>query len=394
MIDKDYLKTKFKEVFSKEPNWYFFSPGRVNFIGEHIDYNGGKVFPFAIDKGIYAAVWLSDSSLIQLYSEIDKKVYKFSLEEDLSIYKNHPGWIKYPIGVIQAIKGQGYFFNGFSVYFASDLPIGSGLSSSAAIEVLMGYIVYSLVKADYQIDRTQLAILCQQVENQYVGVKCGIMDQFTVAMGKQDHLILLDTHSLEYEYIPFEFPDVELVVVDSKKPRELTSSKYNERRTECHISYEILNKLYKIKNLVDADLSHLESLHSDTLIRRTRHVITENQRVKETKELLINHSKQKRDPEKTLNKLGKLLVESHYSLKNDYEVSCRELDIIVEESMKIDGVYGVRMTGAGFGGSAIALVKKDYFDEYRNKIMKVYKNLTNFNLEVFSVKISDGIKRL
>ncbi len=386
------LKSEFVKIYNQEPQQFFFAPGRVNFIGEHIDYNGGNVMPFAIDKGIYAAVSLNSSNKIQLYSSLDKSLYQIDISEDLNNYKNSNLWIKYPIGIIQAVKNQGYILNGLSIYYWSNLPTGSGLSSSASIEVLTAYILFSQKKSDFQIDRIQLALLSQQVENQFIGVKCGIMDQFSVTMGKKDHFIFLDTHSLEYEYLRFNFPDTSIVVINSNKPRALSDSKYNERRTECNLALEILQKNYKIKNLVNAQESMFHDLNSETLKKRALHVITEQKRVLKIKELLNLSLKEESQKEYILTSIGEMLTQSHYSLKNLYEVSCYELDIIVEESNKIDGVYGARMTGAGFGGCAIALVQKNSLESYKQIIYKKYKEKTSLEPQIFEVHIEDGVK--
>ncbi len=391
---KNLLIEKFKFIYKEVPEKFFFAPGRVNFIGEHIDYNGGKVLPFAIDRGIYAAVKFLQKEVVQLCSNIDEQIYEINLDDDLDQYKNTHLWIKYPIGIIQALKNQGYRFRGISIYYWSNLPVGSGLSSSAAIEVLTAYMFYLQVKAKNQIDRIQMAILCQQVENQYIGVKCGIMDQFSVAMGKKNHFILLDTHSLEYEYIKFFFPNISIVVINTNKPRKLSDSKYNERRTECNLALEILQKNYKIKSLVEAKEDMLKDLNSETLKKRTLHVIQENQRVQNIKQLLNSLDTSRKDLDHILEQIGKFLYESHDSLKNYYEVSCYELDVIIEESKKISGVYGARMTGAGFGGCAIALVDKNKVEEYISLITKIYREKTNLIPDVFEVQIEDGVNEL
>ncbi|GIX41912.1 MAG: galactokinase [Leptospiraceae bacterium] len=387
---KSKLVEKFKKTYNQEPERFFFAPGRVNFIGEHIDYNGGKVLPFAINKGIFAAIKYDDSNKIKLCSHIDNQVYEIDYNNDFNQYKNTSLWIRYPLGVIQALKNQGYRFKGISLYYWSNLPVGSGLSSSAAIEILTAYVFYLQIKTASQIDRIQMAILCQQVENQFIGVKCGIMDQFSIAMGKKDHLILLDTHSLEYEYLRFLFPDVSIVVINTNKPRTLAGSKYNDRRTECKLSLEILQKKYKINTLVEATEDMLNDLVSNTLQKRTMHVISEHKRVQKIRELLTQNN----SSIENLTLIGKLLYESHYSLKEYYEVSCYELDVIVEESQKIDSVYGARMTGAGFGGCAIALVKQQEVNNYISQISKKYKEKTDLEADIFEVQIEDGVKEI
>lgn len=386
------LNNNFKNVFGSYPERLYFSPGRINFIGEHIDYNGGRVFPFAIDRGIYAAVKVEKDNNLNLYSELDRKIYKINLKEDLTKYKNTNLWIRYPIGLFEYLKKE-HDISGLSIYFVSDLPTGSGLSSSASIEVLTGFIIFSIIKKN--IDKIQLALLSQKVENEFVGVKCGIMDQFAVAMGKQDHLILLDTHTLEYEYIQFLFPQIDIVVINSNVPRNLSSSKYNERRNECEKILKILDIYKKLIDIPEEVL--LKEVSDQILQKRGLHVIRENQRVNFVKQLLDDlKNKEPYSPSSqiTLEKIGELLYQSHNSLKDLYEVSCRELDIIVEKSKEIDGVLGARMTGAGFGGCAIALVKKENYEEYKKKLSEIYKKETNLNAEIFSVKISDGVKEI
>lgn len=388
------LNNNFKTTFGSFPERFYFSPGRINFIGEHIDYNGGRVLPFAIDKGTYAAVKREKDNELNLYSELDKKIYKINLKEDLIKYKNTNLWIRYPVGLFQYLKNE-YNISGLSIYFFSDLPTGAGLSSSASIEVLTGFIILSLFKEVSNIDRVSLALLSQKVENEFVGVKCGIMDQFAVAMGKRDHLILLDTYTLEYEYIKFLFPEVNIVVINSKVSRNLSSSKYNERRNECEKILEIVDIYKKIVDIPKEVL--LKKVSDPILQKRGLHIVEENQRVYQVKQLL-NDLKNKNPELPTsqiaLQKIGELLYQSHYSLKDLYEVSCKELDIIVEESKEIEGVVGARMTGAGFGGCAIALVKKESFEEYKNKLSRIYKQKTSLEPEIFSVEISDGVKEL
>ncbi len=388
---KDFLINQYKEIYKKEPENIFFASVRVNFIGEHIDYNGGKVVPFAIHRGIYAAVSYHSESIIRMKTHFDPQIYEFSLNEDYYQYKN-VCWFQYPLGVLQMIKNQGYILKGCDIYFYSDLPVGSGLSSSAAIEILTAYVFYLMVKAPDTIDKIQLALFCQQVENHFIGVKCGIMDQFSVAMGKKNHLILLDTHSLEYEYLPFDFENVSIVIVNTNKPRTLSGSEYNIRREESNQALSLLKKRYNIKNLVDADESMIGILkENDILYKRARHVVSENRRVNLVSELLKNS---KKDQEAKLKQIGKLLYDSHFSLKDFYEVSCRELDVVVEKSKVVKGVYGARMIGAGFGGCVVALMRKDIVETYQKFIYKEYYQETNIQPEIFEVKIYDGVRKL
>ncbi|MFN3605236.1 MAG: galactokinase [Leptonema sp. (in: bacteria)] len=393
MDTKNILINNFIKIFNKNPSKFFFAPGRINFIGEHIDYNGGKVLPFAIDKGIYAAVHLENNSknkVIHMYSELDKKIYTINLEEEVEKIRNSKLWIRYPIGVFEYLKDSLQNFE-IWIYYFYDLPIGSGLSSSASMEVLTGYIVKSLIIREEPIDRVELARQCQKVENEFVGVQCGIMDQFAVAMGKKDHFILLDTFSLEYEYINFFYPEIDIIVINSNVPRELATSQYNERLRECKQALEILSKKHNTKNLVDAPEKSVQEIQQENLKKRALHVINENRRVQNLISIL-KESKEDVLKETTLQNIGNLLYESHDSLKDLYEVSCKELDLIVEESKKLEGVFGSRMTGAGFGGCAITLLKKGYFENYKRQLQSIYKHKTNLEADIFTVQISDGVK--
>ncbi len=389
---KEELIKQYKKKYNKEPEKFFFAPGRVNFIGEHIDYNGGKVLPFAIDKGIYAAVGYTNSDNILLSSQINNKIYELNQSQDFNTYKNSNEWVRYPIGILQALKNQGFNLPKISIFFWSDLPIGSGLSSSAAIEILTAYIFLFLIKQNESlIDRIQMSIMCQQVENQFIGVQCGIMDQFSIAMGKKNHFILLDTRSLEYEYLNFDFSDVSIIVINSNKQRELSNSKYNQRRLECTKSLEILKKKYNIRNLVDATEEMLNELSDDILKKRVRHVIEENNRVKKIQHYLTKKRNTKMEEQILLQEIGTLLLDSHTSLRDNYEVSCKELDFIVEESIKFEGVYGSRMTGAGFGGCAITLIKKEYVNNYIESLKIKYKKEIGIQPDIFPVEIEDGV---
>lgn len=381
------LKIKFIKKFNKKPVKFFFAPGRINFIGEHIDYNGGKVLPFAIERGIYALVSFQEhktTTVLHLYSEIDQTVYDVDLDKDIDMIKKSNVWIRYPIGVIHSLRKKDQNVE-IWIYYYSNLPTGSGLSSSASIEVLTGFLWKSCIEKDSNIDRTQLALLCQKVENEFIGVQCGIMDQFAVAKGKENHLILLDTHTLEYEYLYFLNTLVDTVVINSNVPRTLSNSKYNERRNECNLALAKINTKEKFSKLVDVPEELALEIPEENIRKRALHVIRENQRVKEIVSILKQNTLE-------LQKIGNLLYESHESLKNLYEVSCKELDLIIEESRKIEGVIGARMTGAGFGGCAIAIVKKEYYENYEKKLYSVYKQNTNLELEIFKTKISDGVK--
>lgn len=360
----------------------FLSPGRVNLIGEHIDYNGGFVFPGALTVGIYAALSLRDDNKIRMRSKNVAGEVIFDLSEDL-VYKKEDDWGNYPKGVVKALMDLGHEVPGMDIVLYSNIPDGAGLSSSAALEVLMAYIILYLENKE-QIDRVEVSKLCQKVENEFVGVNCGIMDQFAVAVGKKDHAILLDCDSLRYEYAPLSLGDYSLVIMSTNKRRELADSKYNERRAECEKALEIINenKVEKLSNLCEVTLDDIETFISDEVIkRRAIHVVTENERVKRSMEMLKDND---------ILGFGKLLTASHMSLENDYEVTGLHLDTLVHEALKIDGCIGARMTGAGFGGCAIALVNNSKVEEFKEKVSLAYENVTGITPSFYTSNIGEG----
>lgn len=360
----------------------FLSPGRVNLIGEHIDYNGGFVFPGALTVGIFAAIALRDDSKIRMRSKNVAGEVVINLDEELK-YKKEDDWGNYPKGVIKALKDLGCEVQGMDIVLYSNIPDGAGLSSSAALEVLMAYIILYLENPE-QIDRVEIAKLCQRVENEFVGVNCGIMDQFAVAIGKKDKAILLDCASLYYEYAPLNLGEYSLVIMSTNKRRELADSKYNERRAECEKALEIINnnKEEKLENLCQATLEEVENFITDeTIKKRAKHVITENERVKKSMEMLKNND---------ILGFGKLLTTSHMSLENDYEVTGLHLDTLVHEALKIEGCIGARMTGAGFGGCAIALVNNSKIDEFKEKVSCAYEDVTKIKPSFYTSNIGEG----
>ncbi|MDP4177738.1 MAG: galactokinase [Bacillota bacterium] len=361
----------------------FFSPGRVNLIGEHIDYSGGLVFPAALTIGIYGAARYRDDNLIRMRSKNISGEVIINLEETLE-YNDEDNWGNYPKGIIKELINRGHKIKGMDLLFYSNLPDGAGLSSSAALEVLTGYIILSLENGN-NVDRIELSKLCQNVENKFIGVSCGIMDQFSVSLGKKDNAILLDCNSLYYEYVPLDLGNSSLVIMNTNKRRELSDSKYNERRSECEKALELINinKANKLKNLCEASLEDVEHFISDTTIKkRSTHVITENKRVKMAACALRMGD---------IERFGKLMIESHKSLKEDYEVTGFYLDTIVSEALKIKGCIGSRMTGAGFGGCAIALVDNSILDEFENTVSKEYEKITGIKPEFYVSSIGDGV---
>ena len=377
------LKEKFIHKFggADKDIQVFFAPGRVNLIGEHIDYNGGYVFPAALTIGI-TVLWRSnEKGTITLSSLNATGETQVAIEGNI-LFDKKDGWANYPKGVFQYLKKEGYTLKGGEMLFYSNLPDGAGLSSSAAIEVVTAYAMLSVTGVP-AIDLVWLARLCQQVENEYVGVNCGIMDQFAVANGKKLHAILLDCETLSYEWVPFEMKDYSLVIMNTNKRRELAESKYNERRAECEKVLEILNTKNKYKNLCQASLAEMNELIKDPVLRRrAKHVITENQRVLESVAVLKVGK---------LVEFGKLLNASHASLQSDYEVTGAELDAIVEAAQKENSCLGARMTGAGFGGCAIALVKKDEIPTFIDHVGTAYTQATGIEPSFYSSSIGDGV---
>ena len=374
------LRDSFKEKFNINPYKIYFSPGRVNLIGEHIDYNGGHVLPFSVSLGIYGAVAFNSSKTVNTFSEgfnncvISFPSENFEKTDDYSVY------IK---GILYILKKE-YDVDipyGFNLYMKSTLPVSSGLSSSAALELL----ILNILNDEFSLgfNRTELALIAQKAENTYVNVNCGIMDQFIVSNGKKNNAVLLDTNTLNYSYIPFDIDDNIIVVVNTNKPRNLIKSKYNERRNECEQALNIL----KCDKLVNADLKSISVL-GETLKKRARHVITEEKRVKDACEALRT---------KNFERLGNLLKESHNSLKSDYEVTGLELDTISDELNRSNFVYGARMTGAGFGGCVVSLFRstdKETLASYMKEVNKKYNKETGLNLTYYVLSPEDGVKEI
>ena len=386
MISADDIRKKFIELYGDtgRPVSVFFAPGRVNLIGEHIDYSGGKVFPVALSIGITAAVRLRDDKFIRMRSTGYHNEVKINLEEDIR-YQNEYDWGNYPAGVIRELRLKGKTVFGCDILFASDLPDGSGLSSSAALEVLTGFLFLYYTEQEH-IDKVALAKLCKDVENDFIGVNCGIMDQFAVAMGKKNNATLLDTATLEYRYVPFDLTRHQLLIMNTKKRRELADSKYNERRAECERALSVIQSHTDVKSLVDVQMEDINRYINDPILRkRAKHVTTENWRVVKTIEFLEMGN---------LEAFGRLMVASHASLRENYEVTGKELDVIVEEALKVMGCIGARMTGAGFGGCAIAIVESDRVEELKKSVSDNYKIRIGHRPEIYSVTIEDGVRAI
>lgn len=387
------MRTKVYEEFTKlfdgEGNIrVFFAPGRVNLIGEHTDYNGGHVFPCALTIGTYVVIRKRQDKLIRFYSMNFEQIGIKELNlEDLQEGSIHD-WTAYPAGIVWSLLQKGYTVNsGFDILYYGNIPNGSGLSSSASIEVATAYALSKVF--DFTISNVDIAKLSQFSENEFNKVNCGIMDQFAVAMGKTDHAIYLDTATLEYRYAPIKLENEKIVIMNTCKRRELGDSKYNERRSECQEALERLQKVVQIESLGDLTIEEFEAkkdvISDEVLIKRAKHAVYENQRtIKAVKAL----------EDKDLTLFGQLMVQSHDSLRDDYEVTGVELDTLVEETLKCDGVIGARMTGAGFGGCAVSIVKDDCVQEVIRTVGENYKNKIGYAAEFYVVSVGDGPKEL
>ncbi|WP_010240622.1 galactokinase [Clostridium arbusti] len=380
------LKKKFEEIYGVKSEFTFFSPGRVNLIGEHIDYNGGFVFPCALDFGTYALVKVRDDNKLNLASTN----FELRIGSDLDnlSYKEEDDWANYPKGVIKIMIDMGYKVKGMDIIISGNIPNGAGLSSSASLEVLIGVILNNLFN-EGKIDRVELVKIAQKAENEFVGVNCGVMDQFAVGMGKKDKAILLDCNSLNYKYADVKLLDYAIVIMNTNKRRALNESKYNERRAECEEALKIIQKQKNIKNLCDLtpkEFDKIEYLFTDEKIKdRAKHSVYENDRVISAFDSLNKGE---------LEEFGRLLIESHNSLKNLYEVTGKELDSLVEEALKAEGCIGARMTGAGFGGCAIALVRKDKIDTFTEQVKKTYTERIGYEPSFYSSGIGEGTHQI
>lgn len=378
---------KFVELYGGEESGVdkFFAPGRVNLIGEHIDYNGGYVFPCALDFGTYAAARKRDDGKVRFAT------LNFDLRVEIDVedirYKEEDDWTNYPKGVIREFIDKGHEVGGFDILYYGNIPNGSGLSSSASLEVLTAVVVNELF--DCKEDMVEMVKMSQRAENQFVGVNCGIMDQFASGMGKLNHAILLDCETLDYEYAPLKLDGFKIVIGNTKKRRGLADSKYNERRSECQYALECIQKELDIKNLCEMDVETFDKykhlIEKDIPRDRAKHAVEENVRVKEAVEALN---------EGDIITFGKLMNASHESLRDLYEVTGVELDTMVEEARKIEGTIGSRMTGAGFGGCTVSIVKEDSVDEFIRVVGKNYEDRIGLVPEFYVANVGDGAGRI
>lgn len=387
---KEQLIKAFRELFGEEGELHvYFAPGRVNLIGEHTDYNGGHVFPCALTIGTYAVARRREDRKIRFYSQNFPKsgVVETSLD-DLTPYEA-AGWTNYPKGVMWAFEGRGYKLpSGIDMLIYGNIPNGSGLSSSASLEVLTGTVLRDLFGFD-DLSMTDLALIGQYSENNYNGMNCGIMDQFASAMGKKDHAIFLDTSDLSYEYASVKLEDAKIVITNSKVKHSLVSSAYNDRRKECETALKELQKVMDVPSLgaltEDKFEAKKDAIQSEVRQRRAKHAVYENQRTIKAVEALKNND---------IERFGALMNASHVSLRDDYEVSCEEIDVLVELAWKIEGVVGSRITGGGFGGCTVSIVKNDAVDTFIEQVGNGYREKTGHEAEFYVVEIGDGARVL
>lgn len=366
----------------------FFAPGRINLIGEHTDYNGGHVFPASISFGTYALAHKRDDQKVRFYSL--NFAHTGIIECDLTdlSYNEAHDWANFPKGMIKYMSESGYTISsGMDILFYGNIPNGAGLSSSASIEMVTGALLEGLF--DLDIERLQMIQLGQQVENNYIGVNSGIMDQFAIGKGKKDHAILLNCQTLDYQYAPIQLDDYVIMIINTNKQRTLAGSKYNERRAQCEQALADLQQELSIQSLGDLTKEqfeqHKQLIQDETNRQRAKHAVYENRRTLEAlQQLQQGH----------VEAFGQLMNESHQSLQEDYEVTGIELDTIVHTAWQQPGVIGARMTGAGFGGCAIAIVEKDQVEHFKNNVNTIYRQKIGYEATFYTASIGDGAREL
>ena len=386
---KEIVLKKFEELYGdvQGVNVYF-APGRVNLIGEHTDYNGGHVFPCALTIGTYAAVRKRDDRKLNFHSMNFESMGVIESSLDDLTPSKEADWTNYPKGVMWAFAGRGMEMDcGLDIVLNGNIPNGSGLSSSASLEVLTGYLLKDLYGFD--VTNVDLAKIGQYSENNFNGMNCGIMDQFASAMGKKNHAIFLDTADLSYEYAPLVLDGAKIVVTNSNVKHSLVNSAYNERRSECEKALEELQTVVDIKGLGDLSEEQYEAnksaIKDEVRVRRAKHAVYENQRTIRAVEALKNND---------LKLFGELMNASHVSLRDDYEVSCEEIDVLVDEAWKIEGVIGSRITGGGFGGCTVSIVRDEAVDAFKEKVGAAYKERVGKTADFYVVEVGDGPSKI
>jgi galactokinase len=373
------IKKKFRELFNEEP-YLFRSPGRVNLIGEHTDYNMGFVLPAAIDKSIYVAITPRNDTNCKIFAFDLNDAFEFSIE---SLKKSGKNWPDYLLGIIDQLKKEGYKFNGFNCVFGGDIPIGAGLSSSAAIEAGLIFALNHVF--NLSIDKISLVKMAQKAENEFVGVKCGIMDQYINIFGKKGNVLRIDCRSLESDYFPFNYNNISIVLIDTNISHSLASSEYNQRRRECNDGVKIIKIDHPgIESLRDVSLELLNEFKSNlnpVVYKRCKYVVEENQRLLKACEALSVHD---------LKTFGALMYKTHEGLAKDYEVSCKELDFLVEILRDDPNVYGSRMMGGGFGGCTINIIENNAIESISKKVKVEYNKRFGMEANIYVTKINGG----
>lgn len=386
---KTQLLEKFKEIYGAEGEIFtYFAPGRVNLIGEHTDYNGGHVFPCALTLGTYGIVRKREDNKLRFYSVNFEKLGVIETSLDDLTPSKQAGWTNYPKGVMWAFEKRGFKLpSGLDILIYGNIPNGSGLSSSASLEVLTGLILKE--QFGFDVSMVDIAQIGQYSENNFNGCNCGIMDQFASAMGKKDHAIFLDTNTLEFEYAPVVLEDAKIVIINSKVKHSLVDSAYNDRRTECETALRELQEVLDIKTLGDLTEEEFEAnkdaIKSEIRQKRAKHAVYENQRAIKAVAALKDND---------VETFGKLMNASHTSLRYDYEVSCEEIDILVDLAWETEGVIGSRITGGGFGGCTVSIVKNEAVDNFVESIGKAYEEKVGHKAEFYVVDIGDGAHTL
>ena len=381
------VRWRFAEIFGEEPAAVVRAPGRVNLIGEHTDYNDGYVLPVAIDRSVLVAASPRDDRQVVIHALDFGESVAFSLDNiEHAGYREAQAWSNYQRGVAYFLEKQGFKLPGLNAVIVGDVPVGSGLSSSAAIEVSLAYTWQVL--AGFELSRVQLALLCQRAENEFVGINCGIMDQFVSALGQRDHALLIDCRSLDHQPVPLP-PGAAIIVADTMKRRGLVDSEYNARRRECeegvHILQRYLPQVQALRDVSTGQFVEYKRQLPENVRKRCRHIVYENERVLRSVAAL-----QAGD----LAAFGQLMNESHASLRDDYEVSCVALDIMAEAAWKVGGVYGSRMTGAGFGGCTVSLATEEVIEDFRGQVAVDYEEATGIVPQIYVCRAEDGVSKL
>ena len=382
------LQDNFVNVFNIKDQHLFFSPGRVNLIGEHTDYNGGHVFPCALSFGTYGIISKRNDRKVRLYSMNFEDLGIIEFDLDNMVYDKAHDWANYPKGVIKTFENHGHKTeHGFDILFYGNIPNGAGLSSSASLEVLMAVIINDL--NNFNLDMISMVKMCQEAENKFIGVNCGIMDQFAIGMGTEGCAILLDCNTLEYRYSKINMEGYKIVIGNTNKKRGLADSKYNERRSECETALaqiQTVKNINSLGELTEEEFEEVKNVITDPIVRkRAKHAVYENQRTLKAVKALENND---------LLLFGKLMSESHISLRDDYEVTGKELDTLVSLAWEMPGVIGARMTGAGFGGCTVSIVKEENVQNFIDTITKKYTEIIGYAPDFYVATISDGARKL